>query len=61
MCEQQFQAEVMDELKQQEIKAADMLKYFNYVYNTNVGTKGEDSVTTFIFGRRSSSKDGQVY
>jgi hypothetical protein len=47
MCEQQYQAEVLDELKQQD-------------YNTNVGTKGERSVATFVFSRRNSSTDGQV-
>ena len=60
MCEQQFQAEIMDELKQQEINAKDMLSFFGYMYNTNVGTKGESSVTTSIFSGRSSSKDQQV-
>jgi len=60
MCEQQFQAEIMDELKQQQINAKDMLNFFGYMYNTNVGTKGESSVTTSIFSRRSSSKDQQI-
>lgn len=57
MCEQQYQAEVMDELKMQQIKAKDMLNFFGYMYNTNVGTTGDNSVTTSIFSRRSSSKD----
>ena len=60
MCEQQYQFEVMDQLKKQEINAKDMLNFFGYMYNTNVGTKGESSVTTSIFSRRSSSKDQQV-
>ena len=47
MCEQQYQAEVLDELKQQD-------------YNTNVGTKGERSVATFVFSRGNSRTDGQV-
>jgi hypothetical protein len=38
---------VLDELKQQD-------------YNTNVGTKGERSVATFVFSRGNSSTDGQV-
>jgi hypothetical protein len=47
MCEQQYQAEVLDELKQQD-------------YNANVGTKGERSVATFVFSRGNSRADGQV-
>lgn len=47
MCEQQYQAEVLDELKQQ-------------YYNTNVGTKGEGSVTTFVHSFGNSGTDGKV-
>lgn len=47
MCEQRYQSEVLDELKQQD-------------YNTNVGTKGEDSVTTFVHSFGNSGTDGEV-
>jgi hypothetical protein len=45
MCEQQYQAEVMDELKQQE-------------YNSNFGT-GESSDD--LHSRRNSATNGQVW
>jgi hypothetical protein len=45
MSQQQYQAEVMDELKQQE-------------YNSNFGITGESSVN--LHSRRNSSADGQV-
>ena len=45
MSQQQYQAEVMDELAMQE-------------YNTNFGTTGESSVN--LHSRRNSSTDGQV-
>lgn len=47
MCEQQYQAEVLDELKQQD-------------YNTNVGTKGERSVATFVHSFGNSGTNGKV-
>lgn len=45
MSQQQYQAEVMDELKQQE-------------YNTNFGIGDSNSVN--LHGRRDSSTDGQI-
>lgn len=60
MCQEQYDVEIMQELYQQQINAKDMLNFFGYMYNTNVGTKGESSVTTSIFSRRSSSKDQQI-
>lgn len=45
MSQQQFQAEVMDELMQQE-------------YNSNFGTTGGSSVN--LHSRRNSSTDGQI-
>ena len=45
MSQQQYQAEVMDELAMQE-------------YNTNFGTTGESSVN--LHRRRNSNADGQI-
>ena len=46
MSQQQYQAEVMDELMQQE-------------YNTNFGTTGDSSVN--LHSRRDSSTNGEVW